>query len=485
MLLTGRKHLKALYSKLVSADEALKLVKSGDLVLSGGFGICGNPNYLLKRLSERSDLKDLTIVSNNTGLDEHGIGHLIRKGMVKRCISSYLGNNKTFYKMYMNGEIELEITPQGTIAEKVRSGGKGIPAFWTPTGVGTLVEHGGFPVKYAAGGKSVELVSQAKPAAMIKGKKYLMEETIFGDVAIVRAHKADKKGNLIYRLAARNFNQDMATAANLVIAEVDEVVEIGELDPDHVHTPGIFVDYIVRTGDPNKPIEFLVLNDGAELKFEGSSARAIIAKRAAQEVQSGMTINMGIGIPTLIPHFIPKDREVEIHSENGVLGVCGNPKPGEQDGDLINASKESIKVGPGASFFASSDSFGMIRGGHVDLTFLGGMEVSAEGDVANWYAPGYTLKGMGGAMDLISGGTQVIIVMEHNTKEGKAKIVNKCSLPLTGTRCCSMIITEKAVFDFSVSGKLTLREVLQGYSLEDIKQSTDATFVLHPDLVQL
>jgi 3-oxoacid CoA-transferase len=286
-------------------------------------------------------------------------------------------------------------------------------------------------------------------------------------------------------MAARNFNEDMATAAKIVIAEVDEIVEVGDLDPNTVHTPSCYVDYIVQTDTKHKPIENLVLDDGTTLKIDSNPSRIAIAKRVAQEVHDGMTINMGIGIPTLVPYFIDRGKDVVIHSENGILGVKGNPRPGEEDGDLINASKESVTVELGATFFSSSDSFGMIRGGHVDLTILGGMQVSATRDVANWYAPGYILKGMGGAMDLISGGTDAIIAMEHNTKDGKSKIVEKCDLPLTGENCCSKVITEKAVFDFSINGRITLIEIAQGYTLDDIRACTDAKFEISPTLKQI
>ena len=165
------------------------------------------------------------------------------------------------------------------------------------------------------------------------------------------------------------------------------------------------------------------------------------------------------------------------------MGVSGNPKMGEEDGDLINASKESITVEKGASFFSSSDSFGMIRGGHVDLTILGAMQVSSTGDIANWYAPGAILKGMGGAMDLISGGTKVIVAMEHNTKTGKSKIVSDCTLPLTGVNCCQMIVTEKAVFDFSSNGSLTLKRLQEGYTVQDIRNCTEAAFEVDSSLL--
>lgn len=480
----GRSLLRRAFGKLTTVEQAVGMVRSGDTLLSGGFGVCGVPNTLHAAAAARSDLKELTVVSNNTGLPDYGVGNLLTNGKVKRMVSSYLGTNKPFFKQYMEGMVELEITPQGTIAEKVRAGGKGIPAFWTATGVGTMVETGGFPIKYSASRKGqVELFSSPKETRVFQGNRYLLEEGIFADVAFVRAHKGDLKGNLSYRLAARNFNPDMATAARLVIAEVEELVDVGEIPPAHVHTPGVFVDWIVLADQSRpKPIEKLVLDDGNGLKFEGDQLRVTIAKRVAKEIKKGMSINMGIGIPTLVPFFVPESLEVIIHSENGILGVSGNPVPGKHDPDLVNASKETISVGKGASFFSSSDSFGMVRGGHIDLTILGAMEVSSQRDVANWYAPGTALKGMGGAMDLISGGAKVIIAMEHCTKDGRPKIVEACSLPVTAKNCCSMIVTELGVFDYSTDGRLTLLELQPGVDLEELRSKTGAKFITHSNL---
>ena len=187
--------LKRRFSKVVSIPEAVKKIKSGSTLLSGGFGICGNPNSLIKEISKQK-IGGLTVVSNNAGLDTYGLGLLLNERLVKRCISSYVGENKEFERQYMAGELELEITPQGTLAEKIRSGGKGIPAFWTATGAHTLMHEGGFPIKFKKGSQDVEIYSEAKEAREFNGRTHILENTIFGDVAIIKAKRADKFGNL-------------------------------------------------------------------------------------------------------------------------------------------------------------------------------------------------------------------------------------------------------------------------------------------------
>mgnify|MGYP002138773076 CR=1 FL=1 len=472
------------FAKIIDRNAAVGMIRAGDMVMCGGFGICGNANWIIKGIGEKSEtIKNLTLVSNNGGIDDYGVGILIKNKQVKRVIFSYVGENRTFERAYLNGEIEFDITPQGTLAEKIRSGGKGLPAIWTPTGVGTLVETGGFPMKFKPGGKGeVEIFTEPKETRVFKGKKYLLEDTLFADVALIRAHKADKKGNLQYRHTARNLNEDMATAAKIVIAEVDEIVENGEIDPNQVHTPGIYVDYVVKTGETNKPIERPVYDEGEGVKLvrDRADERIKIAKRVAKEVKNGMYVNLGIGIPTLVPAFISPELQIEIQGENGSLGATGYPKRGEEDGDLINASKECIKVGKGASFFPSSESFGMIRGGHLDMTILGAMQVSATGDIANWIIPGKLVKGMGGAMDLVACGSTVIVAMEHTAK-GSVKIFEKCTLPLTGKGVCKLLVTDKAVFDFA-SGRITLKEIAEGHTVDDIRKMTGCTFDTYPQI---
>jgi 3-oxoacid CoA-transferase subunit A len=225
--------MKKVYGDATSALAGV--LKDGMTIMAGGFGLCGIPEVLIDAVRQ-SGVKDLTVVSNNAGVDGVGLGLLLETRQIRKMISSYVGENKIFAKQYLSGELELEFTPQGTLAERIRAGGAGIPAFFTKTGVGTMIADG-------------------KEVREFDGEQYVMERGIFADVSLVHAWKGDTEGNLVYRKTARNFNPMMATAARMTIAEVENLVQPGEIDPDNIHTPGVFVKRMIHVADTVKHIE--------------------------------------------------------------------------------------------------------------------------------------------------------------------------------------------------------------------------------------
>jgi 3-oxoacid CoA-transferase len=275
-------------------------------------------------------------------------------------------------------------------------------------------------------------------------------------------------------MTERNFNPLMATAARLVVAEVEEIVPVGTLGPDAIHTPGCYVDYLVQAHTTLED-----LGTSASIAASGKKVddtRMAMARRALAELRPGHVVNLGIGIPTLVADLITPEHGVTLHTENGMLGVGPAPQSGGALDFPVNAGKQPVTALPGAAYFDSADSFAMIRGRHVDVAIMGGLQVDEQANLANWAVPGQPLLGIGGAMDLASGARRLIITMTHVDSKGLPKIVPQCTLPLTAQRAVSMVITDWAVFEF-VDGQLTLTELLPGATLEQVRAGTSATFV--------
>jgi 3-oxoacid CoA-transferase len=440
---------------VLSADEAVRRIPQGATLMVGGFGMTGNPVHLLHALAE-AGTGGLTYIGNNVGEPGLGGGRLLRNGQLRRAVGSFFTSNPEAVAAAQAGTLEVTLLPQGTLAEAIRAGGAGIGGFFTPTAAGTPLAEG-------------------REVRVLQGVPQVFVEGLRADVALVRAAKADTAGNLVYRMTEQNFNRAMATAADLVIAEVDELVEAGSIAPEAVHTPGLLVDAVVVA-----PRTLEMLGSSASVKGSArkeDAGRLAMARMARSLLRAGDIVNLGVGIPTLVADLVGEEDGIVLHTENGMVGVGPSPTEGGAMDYPVNAGKIPVTALPGAAYFDSADSFGMIRGGHVDVAIMGGLQVDEAANLANWAVPGKPLLGVGGAMDLASGARRLVVVMTHTEASGRSKVVPWCTLPLTARGRVHTLVTDLAVFDWSRGG-LTLVALMGDATVDQVRAATEASFVL-------
>jgi 3-oxoacid CoA-transferase len=464
---------------LPSAAAAVADVPDGATLLLGGFGVIqGWASSCILALAERGP-RALTIVASTPGVGPLSPQCLAERDLVRKLVASFAVYPTQAAPMgdgIKAGRIALELVPQGTLVERVRAGGAGLAAFYTPTGVGTE----------AATDKEVRTFD---------GRRYVLERAIRADVAIVRAHRADRHGNLTYRGGSRNFNPVFATAARTTIAEVDEVVEPGGLDPETIVTPGIFVDRVVKTEHPLDQATLLALSRrfgkqwDLEVRERAAGPRGIppdlMARKVARLLERGEYVNLGTGLPTLVSDHLDPAQAITLHSENGMLGFGPLADTGTAtDIHRYNASGQLVSGLPGESFSDSAEAFAMARSGRVTTIVLGGFQVSARGDLANWRVPSTGAGGIGGAMDLAAGAGRIVVMMFHLTRDGAPKLVPACTYPLTAERCVSTVVTDLAVVDVEPDG-FVLRELAPGVRADDLREVTGAPLRVPPDVATM
>ena len=424
-----------------SLQDAVAGIQDGSTVLVSGFGGAGQPHELIDALIDQG-AKDLVLVNNNAGNGETGIAKLMKLGRVRKIICSFPRqvDSHVFDGLFRAGKIELELVPQGTLAERIRAGGAGIGGFYTRTAVGTVLAEG-------------------KEIRKIDGEDYIYEPPIKADVALVKALRGDRWGNLVYRKTARNFGPVMATAAKLTI--------VSSLRNRRVGRDGSRGDRDARhLCQPYRPCRA----KGETMK---RMSRDEIAARVAKDIPEGSYVNLGIGLPTRVGNYLPADKEIFLHSENGVLGMGPAPAPGQEDYDLINAGKQPVTLLKGGSYFHHADSFAMMRGGHLDICVLGAFQVSRHGDLANWHTgEPDAIPAVGGAMDLAAGARSVFVMMDIQTKDGQSKLVERCTYPLTGVGCVSRVYTDVGVFQIEPGGVVRVVDDMSGAGIEALRQIT-------------
>lgn len=446
--------------------ERKGIIKDGVSIFTAGFYSFGRAETLMFEVLNRG-YKNLSVTTNDCatppfpdeGIEEGSINALLRNDRISELTISYKGPfkdvNEYVERSIREGRLKLNFIPQGTLVKRIRAKGEGDLGFYTKVGVGTEVGDG------------------KEKKVFENGEEGILETALGADIAFIKAHVADKFGNLLYRATETVFNPAMATAGRYVVAEAEIITEdeiakhiIPPMSP--IHTPGNYIDAVVQsTFKPKGRYKI-------ESQLDEKSKR--IARRAALELKDGYVVNLGVGIPTAVTNFIPEGITIWLQSENGILGMGRAAKKGEEIDGVIDAGRNYVKLLPGAVFFDSLTSFGMINGGHVDIAMLGALQVDQYGNLANWKVPGKMATGIGGGMDLATNAKRLIVTTEHH-RNGDSKIRKKCSLPLTVPNKVDMIITDMAVMKVVKEG-LVLEEVAEDCSIEDVVKVTEAELIV-------
>jgi 3-oxoacid CoA-transferase len=451
---------------VASPEEAVADIPDGATVAIAGFGVAHRFATSLICALRDQGTRELTLVCNSLGDAGATRGQILAENnQVKKLIAAFSvrpGTPTASEEQIAAGKMDVELVPQGILVERCRAG---IPAFYSPTGVHTDLATG-------------------REIREFDGKPHVLEYAIHVDYALLRGYRADRLGNVQFRGGSQNFNPSFAKAARVAIVEVDEIVEPGAIAPELIDLPGIFVARVVTTTQAvdgkawrrpaRRPADQPRLYDG-----KPALTREGIARNAARLVKDGTYVNLGVGIPTMVSNYL-EGRDVILHAENGVLGYGRMvSEESEIDPDIYNAAGQFVALNPGASFFDSVTSFEMARGGRIDTVILGAYEVDQRGSVANWSTADAKRGGIGGAMDLLSGRGDLIIVMEHVDSKGRPKLRRECTYPLTGKQCVSYVVTDLALLRWDGS-RFVLDAVAPGFTPEDVIAKAEMHIAVGP-----
>jgi 3-oxoacid CoA-transferase len=423
--------------------------------------IHGFPVHLITAVRDRG-LTDLVVVCNSLGAQPTHPVTLVAHGQARKLVAAFSarpGDVVSSAQVISPVPLEVELVPQGILVERLRCAGAGLGPFYSPVGRDTILADG-------------------KERREFDGQRYVLEEPLRLDYALIYARIADRAGNLAFRGANQNFGPSFAKAAKVVIAQVDEIVDVGDLAPDQVGLPGIFVDRVVRSPTSRTPEwrEPRAEEDRRSYLGRPGLTPREVGARVAALLPDYSYVNLGVGLPTLVSDHLA-DRDVMLHAENGLLGYGQRLTPTEADGDIYNAASEPVSLRKGASAFDTVAAFEMARGGRLDAVVLGAYQVGADGSFANWTTPQMGGGAIGGAMDLVVHPGRLIIAMRHAERSGQPKIVRECRYPVTGTGCVDLVVTDLAVVERDERG-LVLRECAPGFSPDDVHGLTDAPLVV-------